>query len=108
MRSNLVFHRVRIGGVDFEAFMSTDGPALGVGGHAGRRSEGWAPLGVSHLRWFGSEEPGWMACPRGQGWHLVKYSEEVRAYLPGFGDAELRRLREEFGLLTDAELRQAR
>jgi hypothetical protein len=32
MRSNLVFHRVRIGGVAFEAFMSADGPALVVGG----------------------------------------------------------------------------
>ena len=99
---NLVFHRVRIGGVDFEAFLSADGPALAVGGHEGRRYEGWAPLGVSHLHWFESEEPGFVS-PRGKGWHLVKYSHEVRAYLPGFGEAELRRLREAFGLLTDAE-----
>ena len=101
--SNLVFHRVRIGGMDFEAFMSADGPALVVGGHDGRRYEGWAPLGVSHLCWFGSKEAGGRACPRGWGWHLVKYSNEVRAYLPGFGPNELERLREAFGLLTDAE-----
>ena len=102
--SNLVFHRVRIGGLDFEAFMSADGPALVVGGHEGRRYEGWVALGVSHLRWFGSEEPGWMAEPRGQGWHLVKYSpSEARASLPGLGPQELERLRQEFGLLTDAE-----
>jgi hypothetical protein len=36
----------------------------------------------------------------------VKYSHEVRAYLPGFGANELQRLREGFGLLTDAELRK--
>ena len=86
--------------------MSADGPAIVVRGHEGRRYEGWVALGVSHLRWFGSENPGWMAEPRGQGWHLVKYSQEVRAYLPGFGPNELERLREEFGLLTDAELRR--
>ena len=84
--------------------MSADGPAIVVRGHEGRRYEGWVALGVSHLRWFGSENPGWMAEPRGQGWHLVKYSQEVRAYLPGFGPNELERLREEFGLLTNAEL----
>ena len=33
----------------------------------------------------------------------MKYADEVRAFLPGFGEAELRRLREEFGLLIDAE-----
>jgi len=103
MSSNLVFHRVRLGGLDFEASVLADGPALVVRGYEGRRYAGWAPLGVSHLRWFGSENPGWMAEPRGQGWHLVKYSQEVRAYLPGFGEEEVRRLREEFGLLTDAE-----
>ena len=104
MSSNLVFHRVRIGGLDFEASVLADGPAIVVRGHEGRRYEGWAPLGVSHLRWFGSADPaGGMACPRGRGWHLVKYSTEVRAYLPGFGPKELARLREAFGLLTDAE-----
>jgi hypothetical protein len=102
MSSNLVFHRVRIGGVDFEASVLADGPALVVRGHEGRRYAGWAVLGVSHLHWFESEEPGF-ASPRGKGWHLVKYSNEVRAYLPGFGEAEVRRMREEFGLLTDAE-----
>jgi hypothetical protein len=101
MSNNLVFHRVRIGGLDFEASVLADGPALVVRGHDGRYA-GWAVLGVSHLHWFASAEPGF-ASPRGQGWHLVKYSEEVRAYLPGFGEAELRRLREEFGLLTDTE-----
>ncbi|MBV8092598.1 MAG: hypothetical protein JO110_05085 [Acetobacteraceae bacterium] len=104
MSNNLVFHRARIGGLDFEALMSADGPAIVVRGHEGSRYEGWVPLGVSRLRWFGSAEPGGRACPQGPGWHLVKYFEEVRAYLPGFGQAELRRLREEFGLLTDAEL----
>ena len=103
MSSNLVFHRVRLGGVDFEASVLADGPALVVRGYDGRRYEGWAVLGVSHLRWFGSKEPGGRACPRGPGWHLVKYSREVRAYLPGFGEEEVRRLREEFGLLTEAE-----
>ena len=98
-----MFHRVRIGGLDFEASVLADGPAIVVGGHDGRRYEGWAPLGVSHLHWFGSENPGWMAEPRGQGWHLVKYSQEVRAYLPGFGPNELARLREGFGRLTDAQ-----
>jgi hypothetical protein len=86
--------------------MSADGPTIVVRGHEGRRYEGWVALGVSRLRWFGSEEPDGMARPRGQGWHLVKYSEEVRAYLPGFGEKEVRRMREEFGLLTDAELRR--
>jgi len=74
MSSNLVFHRVRIGGLDFEASVLADGPALVVRGHDGRYA-GWAVLGVSHLRWFESAEPaGGMAEPRGQGWHLVKYS----------------------------------
>jgi hypothetical protein len=35
MRSNLVFHRVRIGGVDFEASVLADGPAIVVGGTRG-------------------------------------------------------------------------
>ena len=100
---NLAFHRVRIGGLDFEALLSADGPAIVVRG-PDRRYEGWAPLGVSNLCWFGSKEAGGRACPRGRGWHLVKYSNEVRAYLPGFGPQELERLREAFGLLTDAEL----
>ena len=103
MRSILVFHRVRIGGLELEAFLSADGPALVVRGYEGRRYEGWAPLGVSHLCWLKREEDPGFARPRGKGWHLVKYSNEVRAYLPGFGEAEVRRMREEFGLLTDAQ-----
>ena len=101
---NLTFHRARIGGLEFEALMSVDGPYLAVGRHDGRRYEGGVALGVRHLHWFGSEEPGWMARPRGKGWHLVKYSEEVRAYLPGFGAKAVQRLQEAFGPLTDAEL----
>ena len=100
---NPTFHRARIGGLQFEALLSADGPAVVVRG-PGRRYEGWVALGVSHPHWVGSEGPGWMAHPRGKGWHLVRYSEEVRAYLPGFGAKGLERLREAFGLLTDAEL----
>ena len=104
MRSNLVFHRVRIGGVDFEASVLADGPALVVGGHQGRRYEGWEPLGVSHLCWLRREADPGFARPRETGWHLVKYSpSEARAYLPGLGPQGLERLRQEFGLLTDAE-----
>ena len=104
MRSNLVFHRVRLGGLELEAFMSADGPALVVRGLEGRRYEGWAPLGVSYLCWLRREEDPGLARPRSTGWHLVKYSpSEARAYLPGLGPQELERLREEFGLLTGAE-----
>ena len=38
---NLTFHRARIGGLEFEALMSVDGPYR-------------TALGVSHLHWFGS------------------------------------------------------
>ena len=101
--SNLVFHHVRIGGLDFEALLSADGPAIVVRG-PDRRYEGWAPLGVSHLCWLRREADPGFARPRETGWHLVKYSpSEARAYLPGLGPQELERLREEFGLLTDAE-----
>jgi hypothetical protein len=61
-------------------------------------------LGVSHLCWLRREADPGLASARATGWHLVKYSQsEARAYLPGFGPQELERLREEFGLLTDAE-----
>jgi hypothetical protein len=64
---------------------------------------GWR-WGVSHLCRLTWEAPG-SARPCSEGWHLVKYSrEEIRASLSGFGPNELQRLREEFGLLTDAEL----
>ena len=90
MSSNLVFHRARIGGLDFEALLSADGPALVVRGHEGRRYEGWAPLGVSHLCWLRREAAPGLARPRETGWHLVKYSpSEARAYLPGLGPNEL-------------------
>ena len=77
---------------------------LAVGGHDGRRYEGHAPLGVSHLCWLRPEADPGFARPRATGWHLVKYSpSEARASLPGLGPQELERLRQEFGLLTDAE-----
>ena len=61
-------------------------------------------LGVSHLRWLRQQEDPGLARPRATGWRLVKYSQsEARASLPGLGPNELERLREEFGLLTDAE-----
>jgi hypothetical protein len=58
---------------------------------------------LQHNRLKREEDPA-LGRPRATGWHRVKYSQsEARAYLPGLGPQELERLREEFGLLTDAE-----
>ena len=64
--SNLSFHRVRIGGLEFEALMSVDGPYLAVRGHDGRRYEGGWPWASAAFIGLGRRPPGSRA-PRGRG-----------------------------------------
>ena len=93
---NRVFHRVIIAGLVFEGSISADGPYVSC------RTGGGVALGVSGLRQFKPDAvQARHALPFG--WYVVKYHDEARIKLPGFDQAAVRRLSDEFGLvvLTD-------
>lgn len=98
--SDRVFHRAEIGGLAFQAEVTADGPFLTVFERGGG-GDGSA-LGVSDLMHFDPQEWGRR---EGLGWYVVKYGEQPNIFLPGFGDAEVKRMREEFGMVTTGDLR---
>lgn len=93
---NRVFHQATIAGLTFDGIISADGPYVSC------QTGGGVALGVSGLRQF---KPG---VPRSRhelrfGWWVVKYIDEARISLPGFDQAAIRRLSDEFGLVILTE-----
>ena len=90
---NRVFHRATIGGLSFEGIVSADGPYVWC------RAGGGVALGMSGIRRFKPDLVQTRA-PALFGWWVVKYHGEARINLPGFNDAAVRRLSDEFGLVV--------
>lgn len=99
---NRVFHQATIAGLMFDGIISADGP------YVSSRTGGGVALGVSGLRQFEPDMP----LSRHQppcAWWVVKYTNEARIGLPGFGQAAIQHLSDEFGLviLTERDLAPA-
>lgn len=99
---NRVFHQATIAGLAFDGIISADGPYVSC------QAAGGVALGVSGLRQFKPD----MLFSRHEdrfGWWVVKYTDEARIALPGFDQAAIRRLSDEFGLviLTERDLAPA-
>ncbi len=94
---NRFFHQVRMAGIAFEGILSTDGPYLSS------RMHGGVALGLAGLRYFQPVCRGIRRVPP-RGWWVVKYCDEERIVLPGFDSAATRKLSNEFGVPTLAEL----
>ncbi len=93
---NRVFHQATIAGLTFEGVMTASGPSVAC------QAGGGVALGVSGLRQFQPETAPHRGEPR-FGWWVVKYRDEARIGLPGFGPAHIRRLSDEFGLVILTE-----
>ena len=99
---NRVFHQAMIAGLTFDGIISADGPYVSC------QEGGGVALGVSGLRQFKPDMAHSCHEPR-FGWWVVKYLDEARIGLPGFDQAAIRRLSDEFGLviLTERNLAPA-
>ena len=99
---NRVFHQAAIAGLTFDGIISADGSCISC------RTGSGVALGVSGLRQFEPDVPSFRRQPP-CGWWVVKYTDEARIGLPGFGQAAIQRLSDEFGLviLTERDLAPA-
>ena len=99
---NRVFHQATIAGLTFDGIISADGPYISC------QAGGGVALGVSGLRQFKPDMLSFRHEAR-FGWWVVKYTDEARIDLPGFDQAAVRRLSDEFGLvvLTERDLAPA-
>lgn len=93
---NRVFHQATIAGLSFEGVISADGPCVSC------RAGGGVALGVSGLRQF-QPSSDTVRHARASGWWIVKYHDEARIELPGFDQAAINRLSDEFGLVILTE-----
>ena len=99
---NRMFHQASIAGLTFDSIVSADGPYVSC------RAGGGVALGVSGLRQF-QPPADTVRHAMPFGWWVVKYHDEPRIPLPGFDQAAIRRLSDEFGLviLTERDLAPA-